>query len=159
LRVEHAAQMTARDADARGERLDAALLEHAVFDELHGSLCETRGRVDAREPRSELRPASQAGPEALDLRRGGTHEEAAVLAARQADVADRPAIDPRRAHADEEASVEARIVRREGAIATVGIENHARIMRRRRGRDSPFPDIEIGSLEPRQDPPAVRCIA
>ena len=88
--------------------------------------------VHARVARRELGAAAQAGPVARDFGRRGAREEAAVLAARHPHRAHGTAIDARRRDADEEAAVEARIVRGERAVAGVGIERHGRIMRARR---------------------------
>ena len=93
LRVEDAPQVPARHADARGQHVDAALLEYAIFDQLDSGLREARRRVDARKPGRQLGPAAQAGSKAFDFRRGRAAKEAAVLAARQADGADGPTID------------------------------------------------------------------
>jgi hypothetical protein len=111
LRVEDPPQVAARHAHARRQMLDAALVEHAVLDQVDGALREPRDRVDARIAGRELRPAAQARPIAFDFGSGGAREEVAILAARQAHRAHRPAIDARRRHADEESAVEARIVR------------------------------------------------
>ena len=99
-------------------------VEHAVLDQVHGALREAGDRIDARVARRELGTAAQARPVALDLGGRGAREEAAVLAARQPHVADRPAVDPRRRHADEEPAVETGVVRRQRAVAGVGIERH-----------------------------------
>src|SRR6185436_14349935 len=79
-------------------------------------------------PRRELRPAAQTRSIAADFRCCGAREKATVLPTRQADRAHRAAIDPRGRDADEESAVEARIVRRQGAITGVGVERHGRIM-------------------------------
>jgi hypothetical protein len=120
--------MTARHADTGGQVLDAAVLEHAVFDQVDRPLSEPRAGIDAGVPRRELGPAAQTRPIAADFRGRGAREKATVLPPRQADRAHRPAIDPCGGDADEESAVEARIVRRQGAITGVGVERHGRIM-------------------------------
>ena len=134
FRFEDPPQVPARDSDARREVLDAAGLEHAVFDEIDGALREPGDGIHARVAGSELRPATQAWPIAFDFRRGSAREEPAILPARQAHRAHRAAIDARRRNADEESAVEARIVRRERAVAGVGIERHGTDYASRRHR-------------------------
>ena len=129
--------------------------EIAFFDQPHRGLRELRRCVDDREPRGKLRPAPQAGTKALDLGRGGAAKKATVLAPRQAHGTNRPAIDARGAHADEEPAVETGIVRRERAIAAVGIELHDEHYARVAACDSPFSDIRAGARRDRQPAPAV----
>ncbi len=145
LGIEDPPQMAARHADALGQMLDAAGVEHAVLDQVDGALREPRDRVDARIAGGELGPAAQARPVAFHLGGRGAREEVTVLAARQPHRADGPAVDARRRHADEEPSVEAGIVRPEGAVAGVGIERHGAIMPADPGADSPFSDVGSGN--------------
>jgi len=65
-------------------------------------------------------------------------------AARRAHGAHRAAVDAGRAHADEETSVEAGVVREERAVAGVGVERHGTSMAARRPRCSPLSDIGFG---------------
>src|SRR6185312_13188916 len=145
LGIEDAPQMAARDADALRQVLDAAGVEHAVLDQVDGALREARNCVDARVAWSKLGAAAQARAVAFHLGGRGAREEVTVLAARQLDRADGPAVDARRRNADEESSVEARIVRPQGAVAGVGIERHGAIMPADPGADSPFSDVGSGN--------------
>ena len=115
--IEDAAQCRLVTPSRCRQRFEAAVVEHAAVDQLDGRLREALGRVDARIAGRQLRPAAQARPVPCDLRRGRAREVAAVSRARRAHAADRPAVDARRRHADEEASVEARVVRRQRAVA------------------------------------------
>src|SRR5262245_40677502 len=116
--------MSARDADARGQVLDAARVEHTVLDQVDGTLREARDRIDARVAGRELRTAAQAGPVALDFGGSRACEEMTMLAARHAHGANRSTIDARRRHADEDSAVEARVVRSKRTVAGIGIESH-----------------------------------
>jgi hypothetical protein len=142
LAFENSPQVPARHADPFGQVLDAAVFQHAVLDQIDRALCEARDGIHARIAGRKLRAATQAGPVAAHLCRSRAREEAAVFAARQTYGAHGTAIDPRRRDADEEAAVEARVVRSERAVAGVGVERHGRIMPAGPDRDSPFSDVE-----------------
>ena len=144
--------MAARDADARRERLDSAVVQHAVLDQVHGAARKALRCVDARVARCQLRAAAKARAVAGHLGGGGAREEEAVLPARHAHVAHRTAVDAGRRHADVESAVEARIVRGERAVAGVGIERHGRIMRAEAPLHSPFSDMAFGAPGPRGAP-------
>ena len=88
-------------------------------------------------------PAPQARPEASRFGRRRAREEAAIAGVRGLRRAHRPAVDPGRAHADEEAPVEARIMSLEGPVALIGVEVHGAIIARTGGRGSPFSDMAI----------------
>ena len=107
-----------------GERREARVARAAVLDQCPRRPARgARVRIDARVAGRELRPAAQARAEALRLRpprrsgRSGSSRACGVRAR-----AHRAAVDARRAHAHEEAAVEARVVGRERAVALVGIE-------------------------------------
>src|SRR5262249_41281777 len=107
------------------DRVESLVLERPVFHQRRGSLRETRRRVDARVARRELGPAAQARSVAARFRGRGARKEAAILALRRLDGADRAAINARRRDRDEEAAVEARVARTERAVADAGVESHA----------------------------------
>ena len=122
--LEQPPQLPLADAEPFGQRIDARALavERAVRDQGKAA----RDRVRRAAPRAEvgrrLRPAAQAGAEAGLLRRGGAGEEAAILELGGARRADRPAIDPGRGDADEQAPVEARVAALQRPVAGTGIE-------------------------------------
>src|SRR5690606_29174361 len=117
LREEDAPQVPAGDPEARGERIDPRPVHAAVLDQTRRGAREARRRVDRRIAGCELRAAAQARSEAGRFRGGRAREEAAVLALRHPDGADRTAVDARRGHRDEEAAVEARVAGAQGAVA------------------------------------------
>ena len=108
----------------RGEVREARVLQPAVLDAVGRGLGEAAVGVDRRVARRELGPAAQARAEALGLGGRRAREEAAVALERRPRRAHRAAVDAGRAHAHEEASVEAGVVGAQGAVALVGVEEH-----------------------------------
>src|SRR5262249_23636315 len=82
------------------------------------------GAAPGREIGSGLGPASQAGPEARLLRRGGSREESHILGARRPRRADRSAIDSCGLHAGEEPPIEARVARTDDPVAGFVVKIH-----------------------------------
>jgi hypothetical protein len=123
---------------------EIAVGEPAILDHSRRGLREAPAGVDHRVARCELGTATQARPVALRFGGRGAREEAAVALERRPRGADRAAIDARRAHADEEAPVEARIVGAQRAVALGGLEDHGRIIAWAAAGRSPFSDIESG---------------
>src|SRR4029453_5551121 len=70
----------------------------------------------------------EARPERFGLGLRRRIEEAAVASRRRAHAADRPAIDARRRHADEQAPVEARVAREKHLVGSVAIDRHGAII-------------------------------
>ncbi len=127
---EHAPQVPLRDAQPGGQfgHAHGRAHAHGVIDHARGMLRQHMRRIHQAQARCELRAAAQAGPEPGLLGAGGIGVEAAVLAPRRAHPADGAAVDVRRRDADEEAAVEARVVRGECLPGGVGIEFHALII-------------------------------
>jgi hypothetical protein len=143
--LEDAAQVPVGDAQRRRELREARILQTAVLHQPRGRLRQAAIRIDHRIAGRELRPAAKAGTEALGFGGGGAREEAAVAAQRRPGGAHRTAVDPRRAHAHEEAPIEAGVVGAQRAVALVGIEEHGAIIRRPSSCRSPFSDMESGN--------------
>ena len=128
LRLEDAPQVAVAHAQARRQPRHAGRLGAGAFrvvQPLRGLARQHRAGV-LRGPDQRLwrqfGPAAQAGPEAggFGLRR--VAEETAVLAPRRAHLADRAAVDAGGGDAGEEAPVEARVVRRQRAVAGIGAQ-------------------------------------
>src|SRR5262249_38113929 len=124
----------------------ARVLERRVLDQARRRLSDALGRIHAGIAGRKLGPAAQARPEAGRLGRGRARIKTAVLALRRADSAHRPAADPGRAQGDEEAAVEGRVMRAQGAVTGMGIERHDGSMRRGRPLSSPFSDFILAGL-------------
>ena len=98
LGEEDAPQMTARDADARGEMLRCPpSSQRAVLDQVDRACASRAPASTLALPGRELGTAAQARPIAVDLGRRRAGKEAAVLALRRAHRAHRAAVDARRA--------------------------------------------------------------
>src|SRR5690242_7213712 len=103
-----------------------------------------------------LRAAAEARAETRTLGQRGAREELATLAPRSPSATDRPTVNAGRLDADEEGSVETRIVRDEHAVAGVGIERHAPSLSLVRLLGWPFSDMAAtpadGSASHRSEP-------
>jgi len=124
MALEQAAELPAADAQPPGQRLDSGLVfvEGAVGDQRQGAAHRVGAAAPGGEVGGDFGPAPQAGPEAGLLGRRGRGEEAAVLEARRAGRADRPAVDAGRGHAHEHAAVESGVVALEGAVVGAAVE-------------------------------------
>src|SRR5690349_6184080 len=114
-----------------------------LFEAGDRSPCEPTRRVDRCEPRGSLRPAAQARAVAGALGRRSARVKSHVLALRRPDGTDGSTINPGRRHRGEETTIETPVAGAYGAIAGIGIENHARRLAASGGGYSPFSDIDI----------------
>ena len=112
----------------------ASMRPIARFDQRVGGV---RGSASWR----ELRPAAKTRPEARLLGLRGEPEELAPPARGRPRGADRPTIDPRRAHPDEEPTVETTIARGERTVAGVGLDHRVLFLRCSTPERSPQTDL------------------
>ena len=101
---------------------EARFRELAILDEPRGRLREPTIGIHGSVTGREFRTAAQAGAETLRFGSRRAREELAVVAQRHARRAHRAAVDSRGADPHEEASVEARVVGAERAVALIVIE-------------------------------------
>ena len=122
--VEQTSELPLAEAQARGERVHAGVVQCAELDQRQRARHAVRRAVPGGQLRRRLGTAAQAGTEPRRLRGGGGPEEPHVLTLRRSRRADRTAVDPRRRHPAEEDAVEARVPRADRAVAGVGVEIH-----------------------------------
>ena len=130
-----------------GKTVHIAIIQGALLDQGHGPGHGVGGAVPGAQVRRGLRAAAQAGPEASLLGRRSRGIEGYVPAFGGPRRTDRSAVDPRRAHSAEDPSVKAGVAHREGAVAGVVIQFHARTIAPPRREVSRFSDIAVVSLE------------
>ncbi len=118
--LELAAQRALTDAGLFRQRSERAFRQLAAIDP--GQQARQRRRQIAGGGGRELRPAAQAGAQAVLLRCGGALEVAHVVLVRWSRRTDRPAVDAGGEHAGKEAAVEARIAGQTGGMALLGAE-------------------------------------
>ena len=135
LRFEYPAQVPVTDAEPGGDlRCARAAVLVAVGPGVR-FVDEPRRleREDARgvfgrpahRARCQFGPAAQTGSKAFGFGLRGVPKEPAVLSARRADAADRPAIDSGRSHRRKKRTVEARVVCLHGEIARIVVQRRA----------------------------------
>src|SRR5208337_115364 len=111
---EQAPQLPFSDAETCRELPHAAGVEGAFADEAQAARDDGRGPPPRRCAGRGLRATAQARPEPRVLCGGSAREKAHILALRRRSRADRPAVDPRRRHAGEKATVEAAVAAAQG---------------------------------------------
>ncbi len=121
--LELAAQRALTDAGLFCQGSERAFRQFAAIDP--GQQARQRRWQIAEGGGRELRPAAQAGAQAVLLRCGGALEVAHVVLVRWPRRTDRPAVDAGREHAGKEAAVEARIAGQAGGMALLGAERQA----------------------------------
>ena len=122
MRKEEPPELPLAHAEAGGELVELAFVERPFLDEAQGTRnAGGRARPGWRAGR-RFRPAAQAGTKPCRFGCGRARHEKTMFPFRHPRRADRPAIDARGADTDEEAAVEARILGKDGAVATRGIE-------------------------------------
>ncbi len=141
--LDRAPQVTRADTELGGELVDRAVIERALRDPCRRGGDQTIDGVDLRVAGRELGTTAEARakPRGLGLRRGV--EERAPRTTGCARRADRPAVDPRGRHADEEHAVEPPIAGDECGVARVGI--HGSDVPCRDRHDAPFPERDSNS--------------
>ena len=115
-------QMAGADAESRRERLDAIRVQRPLLDQAQRPGHRRRRPVPRRRPLRRLGPAAQARAKTGGLRRARAAIIADIFRSRLTHAADRPAIDARRGHADEEDPVIGRIARIASALAGLAVE-------------------------------------
>ena len=120
--ITYLVQYTRVIAPDHSERIDGDLVQHAVLDEPQRPSDQCRSAEPGRCAGRRFGPAAQAGPEAGLGSRDGRRVIADVRGLRAGDGADRPAIDARRGHRDEELPVEAGIAAHPRAVEGRAVE-------------------------------------
>ena len=121
--LELAAQRAFTDAGLFSQRGERAFRQLAAINPGQQAY-QCRRQIAGRGGR-ELRPAAQAGAQAVLLRCGGALEVAHVVLVRWPRRTDRAAVDAGGEHAGKEAAVEARIAGQAGGMALLGAERQA----------------------------------
>ena len=139
MRKKETPELPLADTEPFGECFDASLVERAFFDEAERARHGRRRSRPGRRSRRCFRPAAQAGSKSRLLGRRRRSDETAMRPFGHTSRTDRTAIDAGRGDADEEAPVEARILRLHGAVALVFVEPSRR-------QDLSFDHVHLGSL-------------
>lgn len=117
------AQLAASDSESLGELFESVFIELTLSDERE----RAGDGVGSAEPGAELRhhfgTAAQTWTKARFLGGRGGREEATVRLLRRWGRADGSAVDAGRGHAHEEAAIEARVTRAQGAVAGLVVEH------------------------------------
>jgi hypothetical protein len=120
--VSPASEVALAHAQLVGQVTHAATVERTRGDP-HCGLRDARHRVTHGAARCQFRPASKAWPKAIPLGRRRGIEELSPFRVGHSRGADRPAVHPGRADADEEEPVESRVPCDDGAATSLVIEH------------------------------------
>ena len=123
--LEQPSKVPRRDTDTLRERLDAGGVECTVANQPHRTRHNRRRPKPGRRAGRRLGSAAETRAESGRFRGGRGPKIAHVLVVRCACRTDRPAVNLRRRHGDEETSVEARVARAARAVADAAIQLHA----------------------------------
>ena len=132
LRDEDPVQVALGVAELPREAADAVAIDDAVGDEPERAARDVRAPIPGGRSRSGVRIAALAGAKALRLRCGHGGEQPHVRALGRARRAARAAVDPGRAHGDEEVPVVARIAALHEAVAALEVLDHVVMVARPR---------------------------
>src|SRR5215471_7005529 len=148
MQPEEPVQVPRAHAQAPRESRDALLLENSFRDQAQRPPDRGPCSLPGRRARRAFRPATQAGSKTRGhglLRRP---EVANVLPLGRRRWTDRPAIDSRRAHRDEELTVESRVTSQARSVADLRVQLHGKTSLPLALRhDSPFSDMNVGAAQ------------
>src|SRR6266403_5843497 len=149
LGLGHPPQVAVADPERRREIADFGAGKCVLFDAGDGRADQPAYRIDRREARRALRPASQARPESRAFRGRCTGIEAHIAALRRTRRANWTAINAGRRDGHEKPPVESTVAGAHRTKTSIGIEFHGCRIAKTGSEYSPFSDL---NMKPYLDP-------